>query len=302
MSSRQKQVSVRSMTGFSRVSFGGHGVELDIEVRSVNHRFLDVVVKGPRCYSALERDVKSIFQKLHRRGRIEVSITRRSVSAGAESDVLPSSLDRYVKMYGAACRRYGLSTDTLGSFIGQVILRTEGSLDEGSEVAEEEIEVLLRLIDEASEALAVMRESEGAALGADVSKRLDLLEQHVSAIERVRDNAPTRLRERLLERVRLIAPEIKIDEQRFAAEVAFLSDRIDISEELSRLVIHIKGFRDALKGSADGVGRKLDFLTQELGREYNTIGSKAQDAGIQSTVVEAKAELERIREQVQNIE
>jgi uncharacterized protein (TIGR00255 family) len=99
-----------------------------------------------------------------------------------------------------------------------------------------------------------------------------------------------------------LAPEIKLDEQRFAAEVAFLSERVDISEELARLIIHFGGFKDALKGDSDGVGRKLDFLTQELGREFNTIGSKAQDAEIQGLVVEAKAELERIREQVQNIE
>jgi uncharacterized protein (TIGR00255 family) len=114
--------------------------------------------------------------------------------------------------------------------------------------------------------------------------------------------APARLRERLVERIRLIAPDVRADDQRFAAEVAFLSDRIDISEELSRAGIHLAAFREALKGEAEGVGRKLDFLTQEIGREFNTIGSKAQDAAVQGLVVEAKAELERIREQVQNIE
>ncbi|MEN9845194.1 MAG: hypothetical protein RIS36_341 [Pseudomonadota bacterium] len=291
------------MTGFSRVSFGGHGVEIDVEVRSVNHRFLDVAVKGPRCYTSFERDIKSLFQRHHRRGRVEVSITRRSVvDGGGDSEILPASVDRYVTLFGAACRRYGVSTDSLGAFIGQVILREGNLVGEGAPVPEEEVGVLLRVIDEASEALAVMREGEGAALNADLSKRLEVLEGQVSAIQGMSTVAPARLRERLMERIRLIAPDVRVDEQRYAAEVAFLSDRIDISEEISRAVIHLAAFKDALKGNAEGVGRKLDFLTQEIGREFNTIGSKAQDAAVQGLVVEAKAELERIREQVQNIE
>jgi uncharacterized protein (TIGR00255 family) len=302
MATKQKAATVRSMTGFSRVSFGGHGVELDVEVRSVNHRFLDVVVKGPRIYTSFERDIKAIIQKLHRRGRIEVSIARRTVATGGDVDVLPASIDRYVKLYGAACRKYGLSNESLGAFIGQVLLREGNAADEGLDVAEEEVAVLLRVVDEASEALSVMRESEGAGLVADILKRLSGLEKFVAQIERVKGAAPTRLRERLLERIALLSPDINVDPQRFAAEVAFLSERIDISEELARLGIHLSGFKDGLKGDSDGVGRKLDFLTQELGREFNTIGSKAQDAEIQGLVVEAKAELERIREQVQNIE
>jgi uncharacterized protein (TIGR00255 family) len=302
MTAKKRSGMVRSMTGFSRVSFGGHGVELDVEVRSVNHRFLDVVVKGPRCYSSFERDIKNIFQRLHRRGRIEVSITRRPVADGGDAEVLPASIDRYVKLYGAACKRYGVSTDSLGAFIGQVILREGNLVDESSLVPEDEVGVLLRVMDEASEALSVMRESEGSALHGDLSKRLEILEGQVSAIQGMSAVAPARLRERLVERIRLIAPDVRADDQRFAAEVAFLSDRIDISEELSRAGIHLAAFREALKGEAEGVGRKLDFLTQEIGREFNTIGSKAQDAAVQGLVVEAKAELERIREQVQNIE
>ncbi len=290
------------MTGFSRVSFGGHGIELDVEVRSVNHRFLDVVVKGPRSYVSFERDIKAIFQRLHRRGRIEVSITRRAQREGAELEVLPASLDRYVKLYGAACKRYGISTDSLGAFIGQVLLR-EGHLhDEEALVPEDEVAVLLRVVDEASEALSVMRESEGAALSADLSNRLEILQGQVSAIHDLSSVAPARLRERLMDRIQLIAADVRIDEQRFATEVAFLSDRIDISEEISRARIHLTTLKDALTGGMEGVGRKLDFLTQEIGREFNTIGSKAQDAAVQGIAVEAKAELERVREQVQNIE
>jgi uncharacterized protein (TIGR00255 family) len=290
------------MTGFARVSFGGQGIEIDVEVRSVNHRFLDIVVKGPRCYTSFERDIKVIFQRLHRRGRIEVSIARRVITEGADAEVLPASVDRYVKLYGAACKRYGVSTDSLGAFIGQVILRQGEGADDEALVQPEEVSILLRVVDEGSEALSVMRESEGCALQLDLSRRLHLLERQVESIQGMSGVAPARLGERLAERLRLVAPDIRVDEQRFAAEVAFLCDRIDVSEEVSRAGIHLAAFRDALKGDAEGVGRKLDFLTQEIGREFNTIGSKAQDATVQGVVVAAKAELERIREQVQNIE
>ncbi len=300
MKASPKARVVRSMTGFSRVAFGGHGIELDVEVRSVNHRFLDVVFKGPRCYASLERDIKGIFQQLHKRGRIEVSIARRGVPEVGDVEVLPASIDRYVRMYGAACRRFGVSTDSLGSFIGQLLVR-EGAEDV-VDISEGEVSVLLRVMGEASEALAVMREREGDGLVSDISRRLSNLEEFVAAVNERKGGAAITIRERLLDRVKLIAPEVKIDEQRFAAEVAFLCDRVDISEEVARASIHLEGFRDALKGDVEGVGRKLDFLTQEIGREFNTIGAKAQDAAIQGIVVDAKAELERVREQVQNIE
>ena len=302
MSPKRTAIPVRSMTGFARVSFGGNGCEVDLEARSVNHRFLDVVVKGPRRYNACERDIKAIFQKLHRRGRIELSITRRVLEPEAGvGNALPQSLDRYVQMYGAACRRYGVSQDSLGSYIGQVLLRA-GDEVEDVEVSEAEIAALLRGVEECSEALAVMREAEGAALVSDLTSRVSTLATYGKEIAQLADGSPARLRERLMERLKGLAPEITIDSERLAVEVAFLADRIDVAEELSRLGIHLERLTQTMRGEPDGVGRKLDFLVQEVGREINTIGSKAQDANVQGLVVEAKAELERIREQVQNVE
>jgi uncharacterized protein (TIGR00255 family) len=302
MSPKRTAIPVRSMTGFARVSFGGNGCEVDLEARSVNHRFLDVVVKGPRRYNACERDIKAIFQKLHRRGRIELSITRRVLEPEVGSgDALPQSLDRYVQMYGAACRRYGVSQDSLGSYIGQVLLRA-GDEVEDVEISEAEIAALLKGVEECSEALAVMRETEGAALVLDLTSRVSTLATYGKEIAQLADGSPARLRERLMERLKGLAPEITIDSERLAVEVAFLADRIDVAEELSRLGIHLERLTQTMRGEPEGVGRKLDFLVQEVGREINTIGSKAQDANVQGLVVEAKAELERIREQVQNVE
>jgi uncharacterized protein (TIGR00255 family) len=204
-------------------------------------------------------------------------------------------------MYGAACRRYGVSQDSLGSYIGQVLLRA-GDEVEDVEISEAEIAALLKGVEECSEALAVMSETEGAALVLDLTSRVSTLATYGKEIAQLADGSPARLRERLMERLKGLAPEITIDSERLAVEVAFLADRIDVAEELSRLGIHLERLTQTMRGEPEGVGRKLDFLVQEVGREINTIGSKAQDANVQGLVVEAKAELERIREQVQNVE
>ena len=295
--------NVKSMTGFARVSFGDPAIELDVEIKSVNHRFLEVVLKAPRCYAALERDVKSAIQQLHKRGRIEVSVVRRvrSDSPLAAEEFSPS-FDAAVKRYTAACKRFGAGSVALSEFMGQLILRESEGEAENLIPSEEEVGHLLRLVSEASQALAVMRESEGAGLGADISHRVGTIESLRSQIGDLMEGAPKRLRERLDERLKAIAPEVKADAERLALEVALLADKVDVAEELARLDIHLVQFRNTLAGHVDGVGRKLDFMTQEIGRELNTIGSKAQDAKVQGLVVDAKAELERIREQVQNVE
>ena len=303
MGKKTEEIGLKSMTGFARVSFGDPSIEIDVEVRSVNHRFLEVMLKAPRCYAAMERDAKAAIQQLHKRGRIEVSVSRRArAESPASLDDFSPAFDTSVKRFSAACKRYGSSGDALGGFIGQLVLRESSGEVEGDAPSDVEVGHLLRLISEASEALAVMRESEGAGLAADIRQRLDMIESLRGEIGRQMDGAPKRLRARMQERLKAVAPDVQADPERLALEVAMLADRVDVSEELSRIDIHLAQFRLALAGSPDGVGRKLDFMTQELGRELNTIGSKAQDAKVQGLVVDAKAELERIREQVQNVE
>lgn len=303
MAKKAQPIGIKSMTGFARVSFGDPSIEIDVEVKSVNHRFLEVMFKAPRCYSALERDVKSTLQELHKRGRIEVTVSRRArADMPVAVEEFSPTFDTSVKRFTAACKRYGARGDALGEFLGQLVLR-EGSGDtEMVEVSDEEVGHLLRIIGEASQGLAVMRESEGAGLGTEIGQRLSAIETLRGEIGRHMEGAPKRLRERMTERLKAVAPDVQVDPERLAQEVAILSDRIDVTEELARLDIHISQFRQTLGGHADGVGRKLDFMTQEIGRELNTIGAKAQDARVQGLVVDAKAELERIREQVQNVE
>ena len=303
MNAAAVKVSVKSMTGFARVSFGAETLEIDIEVKSVNQRYLEIIFKAPRRYSAIERDVKAIFQQQHRRGRIEISVTRRSKDVGNGSGIefsLP--FDSAVKRYSAACKRYGAHGDSLADFIGELVLRDGMAGEDSDLLSQDETFNLLRIISEASEALVVMRETEGLGLVSDIVQRLSTIESVRSEIGVIMEGAPTRIKERMEERLKVVASDLRLDPERLALEVALLAERVDVSEELARLDIHLAQFRATLKGHLDGIGRKLDFMTQEIGRELNTVASKAQDARVQGFVVDAKVALERIREQVQNVE
>ena len=303
MASNEATSTVKSMTGFARVAGSTATVDLDLEVKSVNSRYLEINLKGPKCLALLEREVKTAIQGLHRRGRIDVSVTRRT-KAAAPSTARESweQLDASVAAYTAACKRYGAGGDSLAQFLASVVVREGGVGDESGVVTEDEAQLFRSLVLQASQVLYGVREAEGRELFSDVAQRVSVLDRLRDEISTLISGAPARLRQRLTDRLALLAPEVAADPERLALEVALLADRIDVSEELSRLGIHLTQFRKTLQGHIDGIGRKLDFLTQEIGRELNTIASKAQDARVQGLVVDAKAELERIREQVQNIE
>jgi uncharacterized protein (TIGR00255 family) len=297
--------SLRSMTGFARSSGAFGGVEAAVEIRSVNHRFLEVNLKLPRCYSHCEREIKSLIQQSHRRGRIDLFISRVGEPLAGKSGEYEFSrqFDESVRAYAAACRRYGASGQGLESFIAQLLFREAGAQEEPPPLSTEEQAWIFSLVQDASMRLAEMRTTEGVALASELSGRIEALKRYRKDVVDRSLTAPARLRERMHERLAALAPEIAVNPDRLAQEVALLADRVDISEELSRLDIHLTQFAALVRdGHSDGIGRKLDFMTQEIGRELNTVASKAQDAHVQGIVVEAKAELERIREQVQNVE
>jgi uncharacterized protein (TIGR00255 family) len=298
------------MTGFARVASSYTDVDLGVEIRSVNHRFFEVAVRGPRSIVELERDFRTTLQREHRRGRFEVLVSRRvratSPRAASAQDELSAQSDKFdgaVASYAAACKRYGLGAEGLPHFISELVLRDVTSLGDVNEISESELKVIKDLVAECSRLLCEDREVEGAGLVKDIEPRVAAITvMRESISERVAGNS-NRFRDRVSERLAGLEPEVRIDPERLALEVALLADRVDVSEELSRLGIHLVQFTQLLQqGSGEGIGRKLDFTVQEIGRELNTIGSKAQDAQVQGIVVEAKTELERIREQVQNIE
>jgi uncharacterized protein (TIGR00255 family) len=303
MASNQTSTAVKSMTGFAKVSGSLPSGDFDIEVKAVNHRFFEVTLKGLPKIGSLERDVKSIFQEHHSRGRIDITVNRRAAQGAAVPQFANEAIDSLIAAYVATCKRYGAKTDDLSNFIGAVVMREGLGSIELQELSEAELALVRELMTQASSALFEARRAEGIGLVADIEPRLGSLSAVRQSISAQMSGAPARLKERLLERVSALAPEVRADPERLALEVALLSDRVDVSEELARLEIHLTQFSSILKqGHKDGVGRMLDFITQEIGRELNTIGSKAQDAVVQGYVVQAKAELERIREQVQNVE
>lgn len=300
----QERCSVKSMTGFARASGSSGDLDLEVEIRSVNHRFFEVSLRGPRALGPFERDLRGVLQRDHRRGRFDVLVARRvRDSANGSMPMRFAHLDAAVAAYASACKRYGVGAKGLAEFIGELVLRDMTGSNDVWDISESQLSWILELVARCSALLRESREAEGAQLVTDVGARVAAIDSvRRSIVERVCGSS-IRLRERMLERLRGLAPEVRVDPERLAVEVALLADRIDVSEELSRLEIHLTQFSQLMhQGHPEGVGRKLDFMVQEIARELNTIGSKAQDAEVQGNVVEAKAELERVREQIQNIE
>lgn len=292
---------LRSMTGYGRAEVKGAASAFTIEMRAVNNRYLDVQIKAPRTLAAVEQRIRKAVQAALSRGRIDVFITRTGGDAGPARLTVDIELaGRYLEALRDLKERFGLAGDidvAAVQALPEIFSREEAAADD-----EQLWSLLAPGIEQAIGRLRSMREEEGAVLARDISARIDAL--GVMA-ETVRDRVPATIdlaQQRLTEAVERILKEPP-DPARIAQEIALLAERTDIAEELTRLGSHLAQFRRMLAaGGSDGIGRKLDFLIQELGREMNTIASKALDAGISLTVVNMKAELEKIREQVQNIE
>ncbi len=293
----------RSMTGFGsgRSSRGSVGIE--VEIKSANSRFLDLSLKLPRLYGPFEPELRELVARSVQRGRVEVAVMRvEQVRPGSgvtfRSDLFKAAAAVYRRAFVEA------KCDTIEARIGAVrdiLSRREVlSIDEESGDPRRERPLLVKACSAAIAQLISMRDSEGRRLAGDLAMRLANLETLHRTIEQRAAAAPEAARARLENRLRKLAPHVTVDPQRLAAEVAILADKVDITEELVRLKSHSAQFRAALGEVA--AARKLEFLLQEFGREFNTIGAKAQDAAVQADVVAAKTELEKMREQVQNLE
>ena len=292
---------IRSMTGYGRGEAVNERSVFVVEMRSVNNRYLDIQVKSPRIPGMLEPRIKKNVQSAFSRGRIDVFVSR----AGVETSPVRISADfsaaeQYVAILKELKSRFSLPGDIdLASLLA---LPDVVGREELVEDPEETWSLLHPAVTQAAERLRTMREEEGKALSEDIRNRLHAI---VAMAAVVRERVPVSLEsahKRLTEAVARIAKDLP-DPSRIAQEIAILADKTDITEELIRLGSHIAQFNRLLETiDVDSVGRKLDFLVQEMGREVNTIGSKALDADISMTVVNMKAELEKIREQAQNIE
>ena len=289
-----------SMTGFGRANVLEDGRELAVELKSVNHRYLDLSFRMPRHVSFLEDEIRRILTERLTRGHVDVFVTYRNTREDARTAVFDGALLKaYLEAADRCAEQYGLRNDLAVSSA----LRLPDVIDVvEAEEDRDAVSALLRAaLDRACDELIGMRRLEGERLCRDLLSRLETV---LSLRERIAERAPLVVldyRDKLRERIAALLDSAEVDEARLASEVAFFADKANIDEELVRLQSHVSAARELLEnGSA--VGRKMDFIVQEMNREFNTIGSKANDKDITALVIEGKAEIEKIREQVQNLE
>jgi uncharacterized protein (TIGR00255 family) len=289
---------IKSMTGFGSAEGEVGGARVSVEIRSVNHRFFNPSVKLPGELSKWESDVREAMRKGITRGHVTLTArVDRQATEGAKID--EARFGAYVDQIRQLQQRFGLSDQLDVS----AVLRLPDVVTSESEEREGDVAEIVAVVERAVAALDAMRTAEGARLATYLAQRVSLIEQ---AVERIAERAPMRLveqRDRMRETIQELADGVAMDEQRLAQEIAILADRLDVGEEISRFHSHFAAFRTTLDApSPDGVGKRLGFLLQELLREANTTGSKANDASMLQDVIVIKEELERIREQVENLE
>ena len=290
---------IRSMTGFGAGRGVVNGEEIDVEVRSVNHKYCEVKVRMPRELAALEHEVVRSVKERLARGGVDVAVRRIASGSLVSPRVDVGLAESYARAFAEVQARLGLP----GPVTLAEVIAAEGvvRLDERVLDLENVGEALRRAVSAALGQLVAMRAREGEALARDLSSRLDELEGLVERIGALAPQAVESYRTRLSERIAELTRGVALDPARLAQEVAIFADRTDVAEEITRLRSHAAQVR-ALLDVSEPAGRKLDFLVQEMHREANTIGSKSQHAGIAGLVVALKAEVERMREQVQNVE
>ncbi|MBN2784323.1 MAG: YicC family protein [Pontiellaceae bacterium] len=288
------------MTGFGEGAASVSGIRVSVELSSVNRKQLDINVSLPRNLITLDALVQKLIRDEFSRGRVS-GIVRVDAADGFAGTVTID--EKLAKKYIEGLRKTAERLKLKDDLSAETIARLPGivTVDQANLDADHVSAVLNKAMNAALKGLSRMRCAEGKALGADLRDRLGLLEQMVTAISRLAPTVATSYRERLIQRMEESGLDALAEDDRILREIALFADRCDISEELVRLKSHLQQFRELLR-SADPVGRTLDFLCQELFREINTIGSKANEVEITRQVVEFKTELERIREQVQNIE
>lgn len=291
---------IKSMTGFGRMEIQDESHKFTIELKTVNHRYLDISVRLPRQLGFFDTAVRNYLKKHLLRGKVDVYVYYEDYSAQKvllkyNQELAQQYLDYFRRME----RELGVPNDiTLSSLarLPEVFVMEEQGRDEDS---------LWKLLEQglakAVEGVTVSREREGAHLKEDIQHKLSSLEEKVAVIERRSPQLLSAYREKLEEKVRELAQDTQIEDSRIAAEVVLYADKICSDEETVRLKSHIQNMAQVLEEEG-GVGRKLDFLAQEMNRESNTILSKANDLEISNIAIELKTEIEKIREQIQNIE
>lgn len=291
---------IRSMTGYGRAQALTEGMSISVEIKSVNHRYFEFYSKTPRAYGFLDEKLKNYVKSCVARGKIECFVFIEALETDDCTVEINHSLARgYVNALNELAERYELRNDITVSSVA----RNHDIFSVHMKEADEEKvwNCVKEVLDKALESFVSMRENEGEKLKADILSRCDTILSDVSFIEERSPETVEEYNAKLLERMKSVLGEVQVDEQRILTEAAIYADKIAVAEETVRLRSHISQMHEFME-SKTAIGRKMDFLVQEFNREANTIGSKAQDVAIAKKVINIKAEIEKIREQVQNIE
>lgn len=287
-----------SMTGYGKAEYAENGITLSVEIKTVNNRVLDLNIKSPRAFAPIEDKIRKIVSEYVKRGRADVFVNFSDKRENASA--LQPDLNKAKEYYAAAqsvAKELNIENDVTVSYL----LKCPEVLTESDDFNIEEIEsVVEECVKTACERLNEMRKTEGEKLAADMLKRADVIENLKNDIKQRAPSVAAEYKEKLKTRIEDALKDVKYDEARLLNEVAFYTDKVNIDEELTRLGSHIAQFR-SLVGTF-GAGKKLDFLMQEFNRETNTICSKSNDIKVTESALSLKNEIEKIREQVQNLE
>ena len=291
---------IKSMTGFGRGHQILNGRDITVEIRSVNHRYYEFSARLPRSLGYVEEKLKSLLQGRISRGKVEVSVLLSNVEAADEKITINREIVKeYIDALRSVKEEFGL-TDDLS--LSNILRIPDAFTVVKTETDEEQLwEDIRSTAEEALEHFISMRENEGARMKQDILSRLDKIEEWVGVVETRSPQVVEDYRKRLYDKMCEVLSTTNIDEGRILLEAGIFSEKTAVNEETVRLRSHIAQFRSMLE-SGEPVGRKLDFLVQEMNRETNTIGSKVQDIEVTRIVVDQKSEIEKIREQIQNIE
>lgn len=291
---------VKSMTGYGRSQEMIDGMNITVEIKSVNHRYFDFSSRTPRTYGFLDEKLKSFVQSRVSRGKIECYVQVDNLEDDSVVvEVNQSLADGYVKAFDKLSQTYGIENNLNAGILARM---NDVLVIRKAEADEDKIWNAVRTVAEkAVDKFIAMREIEGEKLRDDILSRADLILSYVAFIEERSPQTVKEYNDKLLARMQELLGDIHVEESRLLTEAAIYADKIAVAEETVRLRSHISQLRDFFE-STEAIGRKMDFLVQEINREANTIGSKACDVEIAKRVLEIKAEVEKIREQVQNIE
>jgi uncharacterized protein (TIGR00255 family) len=292
------------MTGYGEARCQGDRLSLSVELRALNNRYLKVSLRAPDPYHLLEAEFEKVIRKTVKRGTIQVHLRCEHQAAADDFRINPIALASYVQQVRDTCKQLDISDHT--QVLMSQVLMLPGVVPEAasrSHQLHDDWPIIEKVLQEALDHLQAMRRDEGAAMGRELLAHRDTIARHLDVIRKMIPQVVTSFRDRLFERVRAILSEhdVQIDRNDLIREVSIFAERSDIAEEVVRLATHLVHFQEIMKED-ESPGRKLEFLTQEMFRETNTIGSKASDVEISKQVVEIKGTLEKVRELIQNVE